>query len=77
MILRRIANGLRRQDWTTVFVELVVVVVGLLLGLELNDWSNHQRDRRLAGIYFDQLILDLEADVATGEIGVQSADHHI
>jgi hypothetical protein len=77
MILRRIADGLRRQDWTTVFIELLVVVVGLLLGLELNNWSNDLKDRRLAEAYYEQLILDLEADVATGERAVRTADINV
>ena len=77
MILRRIANGLRRHDWTAVLIELLVVVIGLLLGLELNDWSNNLKDRGLAEAYYDQLILDLEADVATGESGIQTADHNV
>ena len=76
MILRRIANSLRRQDWITVFIELAVVVVGLLLGLQLNDWSNDVREQRLVEIYYDQLILDLELDVATGERGVAAAERH-
>lgn len=76
MILRRLASGLRRQDWTTVFIELLVVVVGLLLGLELNNWAHDLKDRRLIDAYYDQLILDLESDVATGERGVSQAEHH-
>jgi hypothetical protein len=76
MILRRLADGLRRQDWTTVFIELLVVVLGLLLGLELSNWSGDLKDRRLVETYYDQLILDLEADVSTGQRGVQSADRH-
>ena len=74
MILRRIAEGLRSQQWTTVFIELLVVVVGLLLGLELNDWSNDLKDRQLEQVYYEQLILDLEADVARGERSMQTAD---
>jgi hypothetical protein len=77
MILRRIADGLRRQDWTTVFIELLVVVVGLLLGLELNNWSNDLKDRSLTEAYYERLILDLEADVATGESAVRAADRHV
>ena len=77
MILRRIANGLRRHDWTAVLIELLVVVIGLVLGLELNNWSNELQDRSLAEAYYKQLILDLEADVATGESGVQTADHNV
>ena len=77
MILRRIADGLRRQDWTTVLIELLVVVAGLLLGLELNNWSNDLKDQRLADAYYQQLILDLKEDVATGESAVQTADRNI
>jgi len=77
MILRRIADSLHSQNWTTVFIELVVVVAGLLLGLELNNWSNDLRDRRLVEVYYEELILDLATDVAIGKKGVQTADRNI
>lgn len=77
MILRRIAESFRRQDWTTVVVELVVVIVGLLLGLQLNDWSNNLRDQGLLESYYDQLILDLTADIATSESVFQTTDRYL
>ena len=77
MILQRIASALRRQDWATVFIELVVVVVGLLLGLELNNWANDLKDRRQVEEYYAQLILDLETDIETGESGIETADRNI
>lgn len=39
MILRRITDALRRQDWTTVVVEALIVTFGVLLGLQLNNWN--------------------------------------
>ena len=35
----RIASHLRRQQWTAVAIEFVVVVCGVLLGLQLNNWN--------------------------------------
>ncbi len=39
MILRRITAAFRRQDWFTVFVETMIVVLGVFLGLQVNNWN--------------------------------------
>ena len=48
-----------------------------MLGLELSDWSNNLKDRSLVEAYYDQLILDLEAEVATGKRGIQMAENNV
>ncbi len=45
MILRRLAEGIRQQDWFTVVVEVLIVVVGIFLGLQVDDWNNARKDR--------------------------------
>ncbi|HPE48085.1 MAG TPA: DUF6090 family protein [Hyphomonas sp.] len=55
MILRRITDAFRRQDWFTVFIETLIVVLGVFLGLQVNNWNaareiraeQHQVDLRL------------------------------
>jgi hypothetical protein len=37
MILRRITANFRRQDWSAVVIELIVVVVGVFLGLQASN----------------------------------------
>jgi hypothetical protein len=37
MPLRRFGRAVRRQDWFTVVIELLVVVVGILLGLQVDE----------------------------------------
>ena len=37
MILRRIAEALRRQDWFTVAVETPIVVFGVFIGLQADN----------------------------------------
>lgn len=39
MILRRITDAFKRQDWFTVFVETLIVVLGVFLGLQVNNWN--------------------------------------
>ena len=39
MILRRFATAIRKQDWFTVFVEFLLIVVGLVVALQIDNWN--------------------------------------
>jgi hypothetical protein len=39
MILRRLTDTFRKQDWFTVAVETLIVVLGVFLGLQVNNWN--------------------------------------
>ena len=58
MLLRRLAQALRRQDWPTVFLEILIVVLGVFLGLQANNWNEGQNDRRLERQYLERLYQD-------------------
>ena len=45
MIRRVLVPAMRRQDWAAVAIEVLVVIVGLYLGLQLNGWKE-SRDAR-------------------------------
>ncbi len=55
MIIQRFVIAIRRQDWFQVFVELLIVVVGIFLGLQVDDWNNDREDRVQEGIYLERL----------------------
>ncbi len=60
MILRRLATSIRKQDWFAVVIETLIVVMGVFLGLQVNNW-NEARDaeaRRQAIV--EALITDLQ-----------------
>lgn len=46
MILNRIGTAIKRQDWFVVFIELMIVVVGIYLGLQVDDWNKARQDRQ-------------------------------
>lgn len=45
MILQRLLEHLRHDKWFTVFLELVIVVVGLFLAFQLDRWYESQRSK--------------------------------
>ena len=63
MILRRIAEGVRNQDWFTVVVEVLIVVVGIFLGLQVDDWNEARKERALEHEYLARLAGDIRVDI--------------
>ena len=43
MILRRLGNALREQNWFTVVLEVLIVVVGIFFGLQVDDWNERRK----------------------------------
>lgn len=55
MILRRIASALKRQDWATVLIEFTLVIAGVLVALQVNNWNEARKDRSLEAAYLESL----------------------
>lgn len=64
MILRRIADGFVRQDWATVGVEFVIVVAGIFLGLQVNNWNELRMERAEERTNLERLLDEAENAVA-------------
>lgn len=59
MILRRVSNSIRKQEWFTVAVELLIVVLGVFLGLQANNWN----EARLAQERREHIVAALITDL--------------
>lgn len=64
MILQRLAAAVRRQDWFTVFIETMIVVAGVFLGLQVNNWNAARSDRQREIQIVEDLLADLKIDRA-------------
>jgi hypothetical protein len=63
VILQRIAQSLFKRDWGTVIVEILIVVVGIFIGLQVDDWNQARKDRIDEGVFLISLHDDvLRAD---------------
>ncbi len=60
MILRRISTAIRRQDWFTVLIEIGIVVIGLLIGLQINNWNEARADRAKEAAFLERLAVDVD-----------------
>lgn len=59
MILDRIAQGIRKQDWSTAILELVILVIGIYIGLQVDGWVSEREDRKAETIYLELLARDV------------------
>ena len=71
MIARRIAQHLKQQHWTGVFIELVIVVLGVFLGLQAQDWNQARQDRMLERQYLQRLHDDITQSIKNAKSNVQ------
>jgi hypothetical protein len=62
--LRRSATALRSAQWGHVFLELGLIVAGILIALAVSNWMEDRRDARLERQYLEQLTHDLDRDLA-------------
>lgn len=62
MFLKRLRNEASRQNWFGVAVDLVILVLGVFLGIQVSNWNQDRLDRAQGREYRDQIYLDLESN---------------
>ena len=40
MILKRVVEHMKQQQWSAVVIELTIVVLGVFIGLQVNNWND-------------------------------------
>jgi hypothetical protein len=58
----KLALRLRAYDWTAALIELLIVVVGILIALQVSNWNQDRLDRSRAEGYYRRLHAELMAD---------------
>jgi hypothetical protein len=58
MLLRRLINRVRSQDWFAVAIEIVVLVLGIVLGLQATNWADTRRERAEEHDSLERLLAD-------------------
>ncbi len=68
-------EDMKKQHWSGVFIELVIVVVGVFIGLQVNNWNQARADARLGQDYVKRLTRDLQENLTglRAEIAYYSA----
>ena len=67
MLLRRVIDHVRRQEWAAIAIDFVIVVVGVFIGIQAANWNEARADATLARDYLERIQRDLSADIARYE----------
>ena len=62
MILRRISARLREQHWTAIGIDLVIVVLGVFLGMQVSNWNAEREARQKTEVFTARLRDDLRVE---------------
>jgi hypothetical protein len=61
MILKQLATQLRDRDWLSVVLEIGIVIVGILIALQLDNWNQERKAAAQADAWRAAIIQDLRA----------------
>lgn len=77
MLLRRLMAHVRDQNWFAVGLDLLVVVVGLFIGLQIDTWWEGQKEARFESVYLTEIQEDFEANRSSLEEQIRSTERTI
>ncbi len=62
MLLRRITDHVKEQNWFAVVIDFAIVVFGILLAFQITEWNQDLEDKGLEREYLVRISRDLERD---------------
>lgn len=77
MLYRRFMIHLKDQNWTAVLLDFFIVVFGVFIGIQVNNWNQTRIDFREEREYLELLIRDLENDLGQLERYKDGIEHHV
>jgi hypothetical protein len=63
MILRRVIEHFRKQQWTAITFDFVIVVLGVFVGIQVSNWNAARQDRAREATYIAGLAKDVRSDI--------------
>ena len=62
MSLVKLSARLRAHDWAAALIELLIVIMGILIALQVSNWNQGRLDRVRADSYYRRIQVELVAD---------------
>jgi hypothetical protein len=81
MLLRRVIEHVRNQQWTAIGIDLVIVVVGVFIGIQVANWNEARADKAAYQAALGRLGAEIDTNLASldafdadiaGELGIGS-----
>jgi hypothetical protein len=62
MILRHVIEHMKHQHWTAIWIDLVIVIVGVFLGTQVSNWNTERETRQKSAVFTERLKADLRVE---------------
>jgi hypothetical protein len=63
MILRRLTENLRAQNWTAITIEFLIVVIGVFIGTQVANWNQERLAKLETERMLEQLVPELQSQI--------------
>ncbi len=71
MILRRLSQSLKEQNWAAIGIEFVLLVLGVFLGIQVANWNEDRTTEKQAKLFTERLRADLNIEAWAYEFQIQ------
>lgn len=61
MLLRRVTEHFKSQNWTAIGIDFLIVVLGVFMGLQVQQWNEQRSERSKEQAYLERLASDFTA----------------
>ena len=65
MILRRLSQSLKDQNWTAIWIEFLLLVTGVFLGIQVSNWNEARADRAAYEAAVGRLGAEIDTNLAS------------
>jgi hypothetical protein len=73
MILRRLSQSLKEQNWTAICIEFVLLVLGVFLGIQVANWNDERQERIEERQSLGLLLSEVEQNLAYAQYVIDNA----
>ena len=63
MILRRLSQSLKEQNWTAIWIEFILLVSGVFLGIQVANWNESRKESIQELADLKNLAQDIRSDI--------------
>lgn len=63
MILRRLSQSLKTQNWTAIWIEFILLVSGVFLGMQVSNWNAERELSKKTEVFTARLLADLRYEL--------------
>ncbi|MEZ5473300.1 MAG: hypothetical protein R3E90_16140 [Marinicella sp.] len=65
MLLRRVIQHVRNQNWFAIFIDFLIVVLGVFIGIQVSNWNEHLNEKQRADNYRNRLFQEMTINQST------------